>query len=281
MVGDERRGLATPLLTSSTSYGAPAHQQVMSPTRAATPVLEHETRVYSGSTLPPENAQSGAEGFEPRAAGRASGSAGQHESLQNSGEASQVSTTMEGGVEAHRSVPLTSMTPGESSGLQANTGRSGTGTEQVRRDGEAAPEGLVAEDFHEGFVTPRSQQGLPTIAEMVEGIPSASRFMSGIGSFFRARTEAMQVPSVWHNTHDTPPRSTTLSRDSPEGQRALGERSLGSHSSSLPTLGLQALPLPLARPASRKGWPVAQSGRFAAHAGFAAEGPLTLRLSTR
>ena len=89
---------------------------------------------------------------------RASGSAGQHESLQDSGEASQLSTTMEGGVEAHRSVPLPSMTPGESSGLQANTGRSGTGTEQVRRDGEAAPEGLVAEDFHEGFVTPRSQQ---------------------------------------------------------------------------------------------------------------------------
>ena len=104
MVGDERREVITPLLTSSTTYGAPAHQQVMSPTRAATPVLEHETRVYSGSTLPPENAQSGAEGFEPRAAGRASGSAGQHESLQDSGEASQVSTTIEGGVQAHRSV---------------------------------------------------------------------------------------------------------------------------------------------------------------------------------
>ena len=239
---DERRELANPLISS---YGTPAVQQVMSPTQG-TPALEHGTRAFSGSTPPLETGHSGAEGFEPRAAGRASGSAGQHESLQDSGEASQVSTTTEGGVEAHRSVPLPSMMPGESSGLQANTGRSGTVTEQVRRDGEAAPEGLVAEDFHEGFVTPRSQQGLPTIAEMVEGIPSASRFMSGIGSFFRvARTEVMQVPSAWQTTHDTPPRSTTLSRDSPEGQRALGERSLGSHSSS-PWV-CRALPLPLAR----------------------------------
>ena len=154
--GNAIRGLATPLFTSSTSYGAPAHQQVMSPTRAATPVLEHETRVYSGSTLPPENAQSGAEGFEPRAAGRASGSAGQHESLQDSGEASQVSTTIEGGVQAHRSVPLPSMTPGESSGLQADTDRSGAGTQQRRGEGEALSGGVAAENFHEGFVTPRS-----------------------------------------------------------------------------------------------------------------------------
>ena len=248
---DVSRGLATPLVTS---YGAPASQQVMSPTQGTTPALEHGTRVFSGSTQTSGIDQPGGYSFEPRAAGRASGSAGQHESLQDSGEASQVSTTMEGGIEAHRSVPLPSMTPGESSGLQANTGRSGTGTEQVRGDGEAAPEGLVAEDFHEGFVTPRSQQGLPTIAEMVEGIPSASRFMSGIGSFFRvARTEVMQVPSAWQTTHDTPPRSTTLSRDSPEGQRALGERSLGSHSSSPPTLGLQGTPTSFGPPPERDG----------------------------
>ena len=247
---DERRELITPLIYS---YGTPAVQQVMSPTQG-TPALEHGTRAFSGSTPPLETGHSGAEGFEPRAAGRASGSAGQHESLQDSGEASQVSTTMEGGVEAHRSVPLPSMTPGESSGLQANTDRSGTGTEHGRRDGEAASGGVVAEDFHEGFVTPRSQQGLPTIAEMVEGIPSASQFMSGIGSFFRvARTEVMQVPGAWQNTHDTPPRSTTVSRDSPEGQRALGERSLGSHSSSPPTLGLHGTPTSFGPPPERDG----------------------------
>ena len=165
-----------------------------------------------------------------------------------------MSTTMEGGVRAHHSVPVPSITPGESSGLQANTDRSGTGTEHGRRDGEAASGGVVAEDFHEGFVTPRSQQGLPTIAEMVEGIPSASQFMSGIGSFFRvARTEVMQVPSAWQNTHDTPPRSTTVSRDSPEGQRALGERSLGSHSSSPPTLGLHGTPTFFGPPPERDG----------------------------
>ena len=101
---------------------------------------------------------------------------------------------------------------------------------------------------------PRSQQGLPTIAEMVEGIPSASQFMSGIGSFFRvARAEVMQVPGAWQNTHDTPPRSTTISRDSPEGQRALGERSLGSHSSSPPTLGLQGTPTSFGPPPERDG----------------------------
>ena len=212
---DEHQGLIAPF---TSSYGAPATQQVMSPTRAATPVLEHETRVYSGSTLPPENAQSGAEGFEPRAAGRASGSAGQHESLQDRGSITGVD---------HHGTSFCAV-------AQHDAGR---------KHGEAASGGVVAEDFHEGFVTPRSQQGLPTIAEMVEGVPSASRFMSGIGSFFRvARTEVMQVPRVWHDTHDTPPRSATLSRDSPEGQRALGERSLGSHSSSPPTLGLQGAP---------------------------------------
>ena len=247
---DVSRGLATPLVTS---YGAPASQQVMSLTQG-TPALEHGTRVSSGSTPPLETGHSGAEGFEPMAAGRAFGGAGQHESLQDSGEAPRMSTTMEGGVGAHLSVPVPSITPGESSGLQANTDRSGTGTEHGRRDGEAASGGVVAEDFHEGFVTPRSQQGLPTIAEMVEGIPSASQFMSGIGSFFRvARTEVMQVPSAWQNTHDTPPRSTTLSRDSPEGQRALGERSLGSHSSSPPTLGLQGTPTSFGPPPERDG----------------------------
>ena len=236
MVGDERRDVITPLLTSSTTYGAPAHQQVMSPTQGTTPALEHGTRVFVGSKQTSGIDHPGEYSFEPMAAGRAFEGAGQRDSLQDSGEAPQMSTTMEGGVRAHHS------------------DRSGTGTEHGRRDGEAASGGVVTEDFHEGFVTPRSQQGLPTIAEMVEGIPSASQFMSGIGSFFRvARTEVMQVPSAWQNTHDTPPRSTTVSRDSPEGQRALGERSLGSHSSSPPTLGLHATPTSFGPPPERDG----------------------------
>ena len=179
--GDETRGFANPLVTSS--YGAPAHQLVMSPTQGTTPALEHGTRVFLGSTQTSGIDHPGEYSFEPMAAGRAFEGAGQRDSLQDSGEAPQMSTTMEGGVRAHHSVPVPSITPGESSGLQANTDRSGTGTEHGRRDGEAASGGVVAEDFHEGFVTPRSQQGLPTIAEIVEGIPSASHFMSGIGSF--------------------------------------------------------------------------------------------------
>ena len=94
---DGTRGFASPLVTS---YGAPASQQVMSPTQG-TPALEHGTRVFSGSTPPFETGHSGAEGFEPMAVGRAFGGAGQHESLQNSGEAPRMSTTMEGGVGAH------------------------------------------------------------------------------------------------------------------------------------------------------------------------------------
>ena len=244
---DVSRGLATPLVTS---YGAPASQQVMSPTQGR-PALEHGTRAFSGSTPPLETGHSGAEGFEPLAAGRAFEGAGQHDSVHESGEASQVSTTLGGGI-AHRFVPEPSNTPGESSGLQADTDRSGAGTQQRRGEGEALSGGVAAEDFHEGFVTPRSQ-GLSTIAEMVEGIPIANQFMQGIGSFFRvARTEVMHTQHARH-THDTPPRSTSLSRDSPEGQRALGERSLGSHSSSPPTLGLQGTPTSFGPPPERDG----------------------------
>ena len=55
-------------------------------------------QIRSGSTPPLENAHSGAGGFEPMAAGRAFEGAGQRESLQDSGEAPQMSTTMDGGV---------------------------------------------------------------------------------------------------------------------------------------------------------------------------------------
>ena len=240
---DATRGIANPL---GTSYGTPAVQQVMSPTQG-TPALEHGTRVLSGSTRTSGNAHSEGSSFEPLAAGRAFEGAGQHDSVHESGEASQVSTTLEGGI-AHRFVQEPSNTPSESSGLQADTDRSGAGTQQRCGEGEASSGGLAAEDFHEGFVTPRSQ--LSTIAEMVEGIPIANQFMQGIGSFFRvARTEVMHTQHARH-THDTPPRSTSLSRDSPEGQRALGERSLGSHSSS-PLAGHSHF----LWPASRKGWP--------------------------
>ena len=228
---DGTRGFANPLVTS---YGAPASQQVMSPTQG-TPALEHGTRVLLGSTHTSGNAHSEGSGFEPLAAGRAFEDAGQHDSVHESGEASQVSTTLGGGI-AHRFVPE-----------QADTDRSGAGTQQRRGEGEALSGGVAAEDFHEGFVTPRSQ-GLSTIAEMVEGIPIANQFMQGIGSFFRvARTEVMHTQHARH-THDTPPRSTSLSRDSPEGHR-----SLGSQSSSPPTLGLHGTPASFGPPPERDG----------------------------
>ena len=102
------------------------------------------------------------------------------------------------------------------------------GTEQRRREGEALPGGVVTESASvEGFVTPRSQQGLPAIAETVEGFPGVGlQLMSRVGDFFRvARTAVMQVP-VWQDTHVTPPRSATRSLASPggaPGQLALGD----------------------------------------------------------
>ena len=81
-------------------------------------------------------------------------------------------------------------------------------------------------------MTPPSQQGMPTIAEMAEGIPGANQLMSRVGSFFRrvARTEVLQVPA----THVTPPRRTTRSTGSPDGapqNLAMEDGSLGSHGS--------------------------------------------------
>ena len=155
--GDETMGFANPFVTSS--YGAPAVQQIMSPTQGTIPALEHGTRVFSGQTSGVDHP--GEYSFEPMAAGRAFAGVGQHGSLQDSGETPQVSTTPEGGIGAHHSVPMPSITPGESSGLQANTDTSGTSTEHARRDGEAGSGGAVAEDFHEGLVTPRSHRVYP------------------------------------------------------------------------------------------------------------------------
>ena len=73
----------------------------------------------------------------------------------------------------------------------------------------------------EGFVTPRSQQGLPTILEMVEGFPATGlRIMSRAGEFFQvARTEVLPVvPSVEQQA--TPPRSAMHTR---AGPLALGD----------------------------------------------------------
>ena len=129
------------------------------------------------------------------AAGRAFEGAGQRESLQDSGEAPQMSTTMDGGVGVQMVVPVSgNVSPGESPGLEASTGML-LGTES----GDAESGGRVVTGASaEGFVTPRSQQGLPTIAEMVEGFPASGlQLMTRVGDFFRvARTEVVQVPAV-------------------------------------------------------------------------------------
>ena len=113
------------------------------------------------------------------------------------------STTIMGGDVAHHVVQMPDASPGE---IQTNTSMLGTVS------GDALSGGVVAGDSQvEGFVTPRSQQGLPTIAEMVEGFPASGlQLMTRVGDFFRvARTEVVQVPAVLHSTHGTPPRTTT------------------------------------------------------------------------
>ena len=126
--------------------------------------------------------------------------------------------------------------------------------------GDAEPGGrVVAGASTEGFVTPRSQQGLPTISEMVEGFPSSGlQLMTRVGDFFRvARTEVVQVPAVLQGTHATPPRTiTSHTRDSPSGASgpmALGDGSLGSHTSSPPQLGAHGTPTSFAPPPGRDG----------------------------
>ena len=244
MVGNGSGELITPLVPSTQPAGS--LQQVMSPTLGYG-TAGHGTNVY-GSTQTSGNAQPGGTGFEPSATGGALEGAGQYEQTRSSGEASQVSTTTEGGILGAQGAHVPVQTPGGSSGLEASTGRLGT----VSSD--ALPGGIVdAGDSHvEGFVTPRSQhglqhQGLPTITEMVEGFPASGRqLMTRVGEFFRvARTEVMQVPAVWQDTHVTPPRSTSQSHGSlgaAPGHLALGEGSMGSHSSSPPQVGMPGTP---------------------------------------
>ena len=165
-----------------------------------------------------------------------------------------MSTTIRGGDVAHHVVQTPDASPGESPGLQTSTGRLGTVS------GDAVSGGVVAGDSQvEGFVTPRSQQGLPTIAEMVEGFPASGlQLMTRVGDFFHvARTEVAQVPAVRQGTYATPPRTaTSQTRDSPSGASgpmALGDGSLGSHTSSPPQLGAHGTPTSFAPPPGRDG----------------------------
>ena len=246
----EIRELATPLISASQPVGG-THQQVMSPTLGT--AFGYGTNVSSATPNPPNSGTEGGLGFASDvAAGRGLEGTGQADTAESGGVQSQASTTNEyGGIPSTPWVPVPVQTPGGSSGLQSSTSMSGTGTERLGRDGEALLGGVIAENapcVEGGSVTPRSEQGMPTIAEMVEGIPGAHQLMSRVGSFFRvARTEVMEVPAV----HVTPPRSTTRSTGSPDGilgSLAVGDGSLGSHGSSPPQVGSHGTPASFAPP---------------------------------
>ena len=246
----EIRELATPLISASQPAGG-THQQVMSPTLGT--AFGYGTNESSATPNPPNSGTEGGLGFaSDMAAGRGLEGTGQADTAESGGVQSQASTTTEhGGIPSTPWVHAPVQAPGGSSGLQSSTSMSGTGTERLGREGEALLGGVIAENapsVEGGFVTPRSEQGMPTIAEMVEGIPGAHQLMSRVGSFFRvARTEVMQVPAV----HVTPPRSTTRSTGSPDGplgSLAVGDGSLGSHGSSPPQVGSHGTPASFAPP---------------------------------
>ena len=251
-MGSERehlRDLANPLLSST--HPAGSHQQVMSPTLRT--AFGYGTNESSATPNPPNSGTEGGLGFASDvAAGRGLEGTGQADTAESGGVQSQASTTtVHGGIQSTPWVHVPVPTPGGSSGLQSSTSMSGTGTERLGRDGEALLGGVLAENapsVEGGFVTPRSEQGMPTIAEMVEGIPGAHQLMSRVGNFFRvARTEVMEVPAV----HVTPPRSTTRSTGSPDGilgSLAVGDGSLGSHGSSPPQVGSHGTPASFAPP---------------------------------
>ena len=246
MVGNGSGELITPLVPSTQPAGS--LQQVMSPTLGYG-TAGHGTSVSSVTPNPPIARTEGGLGFaQELATGRALDSTGQSGTAQRDGVQHQVSTTNEGGIASTQKLQLPGQAPGGSPGLEASTGMSGTASS------EALPGGRVVagDSTGEGFVTPRSQQGLPTIAEMVEGFPVSGRqLMTRVGVFFRvARTEVMQVP-VWQHSHVTPPRSTTRSTGSPDGvlgNLALGDGSLGSHGSSPPQVGSHGAPASFAPP---------------------------------
>ena len=91
-----------------------------------------------------------------------------------------------------------------------------------------------------------AQQGLPTISKMVEGLPGADiQLMTRLGELFRVARVATEVKgscSAARFTRCNATKHITNTRDSPSGapgQLALTERSLGSHSSSPPQVGVQ------------------------------------------
>ena len=140
----DSRDLANPLVSQPAGG---SHQQVIPP--------PGRDGIQSGSTP----TLAGGMGFEPRATGGALGGIDQTGVCADSVRMPK-STATEGGDEVQTVVPIPgNVAPGGSPGLEASTGMLGTAS------GDAEPGGrVVAGASAEGFVTPRSQQGLPTIS---------------------------------------------------------------------------------------------------------------------
>ena len=254
---DSARRLATPLVASA-SAPAGSHQQVMSPTLgqghygtlgnmpSPPPGRDGHPGSQDATQTPAQVHAAGGVGFaSDTAAGRASGGGDPAEGTP------QVSTTTDGGIaSAPRSAPPRSIAPGGSPGPEANASAHQAASSEARPAMDLSGGGVcgmlggirsTGETVGaEGFVTPRSQQGLPTIAEMVEGFPATGfRIMSRVGEFFQvARTEVLPVvPSVEQQA--TPPRNAMHTR---AGPLALGDEIVGSQTGSPPQVGSRSTP---------------------------------------
>ena len=275
---DSARGLATPLVASA-SVPAGSHQQVMSPTLgqghygtlgnmpSPPPGRDGHPGSQDATQTPAQVHAAGGVGFaSDTAAGRASGGGDPAEGTP------QVSTTTDDGIaSAPRSAPPRSIAPGGSPGPEANASAHQAASSEARPAMDLSGGGVLGGIRStgetvgaEGLVTPRSQQGLPTIAEMVEGFPATGfRIMSRVGEFFQvARTEVLPVvPSVEQQA--TPPRSAMHTR---AGPLALGDGIVVRRQVLRRRWAHVAPPLHL----PRKGDPVAQCRDVAAHASIRA-----------
>ena len=238
--------MISPLVSAQPAGASP--QQVMSPTLgqghygtlgnmpSPLPGRDGHPGSQDATPTPAQVHAAGGVGFaSDTAAGRASGGGDPAEGTP------QVSTTTDGGmiVSAPRSALPRSIAPGGSPGPEANASAHQAASSEARPATDLSGGGVLGGIRStgetvggEGFVTPRSQQGLPTIAEMVEGFPATGlRIMSRVGEFFQvARTEVLPVvPSVEQQA--TPPRSAMHAR---AGPLPLGDGSVGSQTGSPP-----------------------------------------------
>ena len=254
--------LATPLTSSLQPAGM--HQQYGTT----------GTGNVNNPTSPLAQAGSSGVGFGLEAAGRASVGIDPSGTADPGAGVQQVSTTSVGGNVLEKS-------PGESSGSQANAATHqatlGDANEATGRGGDGVVGGIRFTGEGEGFVTPRSEQGLPTIAEMVEGFPGAgTQLMSRVGELLRVARVATEVkgPAVQHDSsqHHEPCHERRVIAQVVHQGSWLWEKGVWVRIVAR-RLRWECMVRQLLCTTSRKGWSSVERRNAPAHAGLRAESP--------